>query len=422
MSKSCEVCCGDLKEKTEVECPYCSYLSCIKCQKTYSKPCCMRCRTTFSRRFVLKTLGSQFIRQNYRTYIHAERLASERRILPLVQPFVEWEKERRRITSARRFADMTPIPPPPDIPEVHHDSFACPQSECRGFVFDDECGVCKKKVCPTCREFMKDDHVCNDDHVKTINALKNECRPCPTCRTPIFKTFGCDHMRCTYCGQHFDWVTLRTLASSTNHHYDRNLLTRPSTSNDYCNDDTNETLTDDGIPRDVFEEHFLREMRARRVRSQERRTELERVSKLLYEDRATVLFLKKTKFEEETLQTKANQDVHDLRVKFLLGEIDEIKWEQRIVATHETKEMKLAFATIMNLLLSELKGLQRLVYHQINSKNPNEIIDGPLSRLYTAIDEQLQSVEEEFKIKNSNKRTIRVRDDPLDANTPPIIL
>ena len=46
---------------------------------------------------------------------------------------------------------------------------------------------------------------------KTNDDVDIESKKCPTCSTRIFKTGGCDHMKCTVCNSHFQWTTLRLM-------------------------------------------------------------------------------------------------------------------------------------------------------------------------------------------------------------------
>jgi len=73
---------------------------------------------------------------------------------------------------------------------------ACPDQNCRGFLSTQwKCGVCEKWSCPDCHEikgFTRDAaHVCNPDTLATARLLANDTKPCPNCRTGIFKIDGC---------------------------------------------------------------------------------------------------------------------------------------------------------------------------------------------------------------------------------------
>jgi hypothetical protein len=62
-------------------------------------------------------------------------------------------------------------------------------------------------------------HVCDPDRVATTQLLDKDTRPCPTCRTPIFKIAGCDQMWCTQCRTAFSWRTGAIETIIHNPHY-----------------------------------------------------------------------------------------------------------------------------------------------------------------------------------------------------------
>jgi hypothetical protein len=73
---------------------------------------------------------------------------------------------------------------------------ACPDSECRGFLSTQwKCGLCEKWSCPDCHEVKghnrEEPHECNPDVLATARLLSNDTKPCPNCRTGIFKIDGC---------------------------------------------------------------------------------------------------------------------------------------------------------------------------------------------------------------------------------------
>jgi len=84
---------------------------------------------------------------------------------------------------------------------------ACP-SDCRGFLSTAyKCGTCQKHFCSACRELKADGHECNADLVATIAAIVKDSRPCPACGMAISKVSGCDQMYCTSCDTAFSYQT-----------------------------------------------------------------------------------------------------------------------------------------------------------------------------------------------------------------------
>jgi hypothetical protein len=84
----------------------------------------------------------------------------------------------------------------------------CITPECKGYLDNDyKCGLCNIQVCKECHVELCEGHQCNPDNVESVKAIATETRPCPNCRTPIFKILGCDQMFCTLCHTAFDWST-----------------------------------------------------------------------------------------------------------------------------------------------------------------------------------------------------------------------
>lgn len=72
---------------------------------------------------------------------------------------------------------------------------------------DGECAICNLKTCLKCFEEEKDNHVCNEDIIKSIELLKANSKQCPVCSVNISKVEGCDQMWCTNCKTPFSWKT-----------------------------------------------------------------------------------------------------------------------------------------------------------------------------------------------------------------------
>ena len=98
------------------------------------------------------------------------------------------------------------------VQEVERRKFiaACPDTECRGFLSTAyKCGVCAKHYCSACRELKVEGsiHTCDPDLVATISEIVKNSHPCPTCGTAISKIDGCDQMYCTGCFTAFSYST-----------------------------------------------------------------------------------------------------------------------------------------------------------------------------------------------------------------------
>lgn len=401
MSSECGICVATIKPKELVCCPFCNYKACTSCQKTFDKPCCMNCMQVFPKSFVRAVLSKKYEKEVYRPYIQDQRIQAEKQLLPQAQPFVDWEIQKDAILSRRRFNDRTPIPPKPKIPEIYvgqNTSFPCPDNACRGFVFKNECGVCKARVCSRCHErHTQEPHVCNEDTVMTITSLMTTTKPCPSCNTAIHRISGCDHMRCTNCGVHFMYSTLRILAASTNHHYD-DIPLIAQLRNNVTADELCDIDLQDSIPKDVFEEHVFYEV----------------AIQYLYEDKKIIQYIKESKFDERAILERHNTDLHNLRVKFLMKKVPEKQWFSKIMNAYDARDKGLAYAGILHILIVSLKQMQRDMYR--GEMSLDDMLTN-IKNLYAMMDANLSQIQEEF-----GGVGLRVRKDALNYDDPPIML
>jgi len=371
----------------------------------------MSCKRVLPKAFVTAELGKKYMKEVYKPFHLESQVQTEKQLLRLAQPFADWELERRRIVSLRRFRVYETLPPPPNIPDVHvTDNFPCPDNSCRGFVFGTECGVCKKKVCMMCRECRDispegTQHVCNEDSVKSLTVMLSDSKPCPKCATYIHRTEGCDHMKCTYCGSHFNYQTLMLIASSTNHHYDNtaplNMGTNEANSSRHVNE-LCELDMSDGIPRSAFAEKIDT-------------PEVSDVERILYDDRNMIRMTKDHMYDEQKILTKANKKLHDLRVKFLLKEVTEERWVSSIRSAHEARDKELAIAQLLNIMLNTTKSIQRLIYR---GDMTLDAAWAQLQQLYAMMDEQFREISCEY----GGSTRLHIRSDIRNFDEPPIII
>lgn len=68
----------------------------------------------------------------------------------------------------------------------------CPKENCNGYIEDKwECGICQSKVCSQCMSEKLEGHECNEDDVQSTKLIRDSTKPCPSCRTRIFRSEGC---------------------------------------------------------------------------------------------------------------------------------------------------------------------------------------------------------------------------------------
>ena len=450
----CMCCCETLPIVKCISCPSnaCGFQVCIICQKTTLSLAhgCMSCKMTFKNKFLVEKLGKTFVNGPLRKYNENPLFEREKALLPETQPLVEWERIRRTEMAKTRFRQIPQIPPRPVIGAEgsnQDDSskkvdplfivFPCPKNTCRGFVIRGRCGVCTENICVLCRELKKTNHVCDKNAVENVSAINTECKSCPQCASMIFRTKGCDHMKCTACNSHFDWQTGRLLKISSNHHYDNaatfavNIAIRGrEVSDGVCEDDRDGDLLNNHIPRDVFEELFnatnvlKTDIKIREI--------FHEFISVLYDDPDVIRATKTTKFMERNIIAHTSNSLLNDRVKYLMDEINETRWKSRIYTLEKHKDLHLHVAEVLNIYLTTVRDFQSYVRSTlINAMATASTIVNP----YNYILEQLTKVKAEYlqfinMINDSfaslqeeyGGTLIKIRDDFSNPHLPAILL
>lgn len=279
---SCSICVEKFNKSSRapVRCPTCQVVACSTCTETYllsgsQDPHCMSCRVGWTRE-VLDSCGltKKFVSQTYKTHRENVLFERERALMPATQPHVEralkvrrLEQEAARLEQERLqkyneghtvqtsslevlaaelntddyvelgmvrlerafkvYAEAVLIKNQIDLitakifhlktsgvdekKEARKFIRACPANGCSGFLSHVwKCGVCEKWSCPDCHDVIgeKDDpHTCKPECIETAKLLSRDSKPCPKCASFIFKIDGCDQMWCPQCATAFSWRT-----------------------------------------------------------------------------------------------------------------------------------------------------------------------------------------------------------------------
>ena len=237
-NKTCPVCCDDFTGtvRQPITCAHCQNTVCARCVKTYllstpTEPHCMNCRHFWDRSFLADNLTHSWCEGDLRRHREVILFDRERSLLPATQNSVEEEREKRavaatipeianevaalrkrleaaeeRLATARHIVRHGRVSEPKERRQF---VAACPLGSCRGFLSTAyKCGTCEVQFCPACREVRADDtHQCDPGLVETMKAIAKDSRPCPSCGMPISRVSGCDQMFCTQCDTAFSYNT-----------------------------------------------------------------------------------------------------------------------------------------------------------------------------------------------------------------------
>ena len=198
----------------------------------------MNCKRAIPLDFIAANTPKTFHNKTYREKRANDLLSMEQSLLPETQHLVEARLEARkrdkavdvlleeetylkqRIREIRREIQDIRNQRAPEGEKKERKQFimGCPDGECRGFLSSAwKCGTCGINACPKCRCIKEEGHTCKPDDLATAEMLKSETKPCPNCAAPIYKVSGCDLMWCTVCHITFSWKTGQRTHVSHNH-------------------------------------------------------------------------------------------------------------------------------------------------------------------------------------------------------------
>ena len=253
--KTCNICIEEFNTNDIKSCPYCEYEACINCIKKYSIESikhtdknCMSCKKKFTRHTLVKFFGKSYVNGLYKDHIKELLFNEEKTLIPRSLPVVEYNKKIRlqqekieklkeelkvkiineivkkntieyfietgKINSYKQYhmyineTGFIKEKNKKDIITIKY-KHPCGNNNCNGFVNDKWfCELCDKYTCKECLVISENNHICNDDDVKTAKLIKSQSKPCPKCNISIIKSSGCDQMWCVSCHTTFDWKTL----------------------------------------------------------------------------------------------------------------------------------------------------------------------------------------------------------------------
>ena len=360
-----------------VTCASCDKSVCRDCGKRYildiDDPACMYCKHPWNREFLQTNFTKYFREGELKKKREDVLLGIEEAMLPATQHLAALERERRQVAddqkrvaaelreALKRVADLRNeystlgnrswfLQRRIETGDANGDQEQersekrafikhCPANGCNGFLTTQyRCGLCDMRVCNKCLEEKLPDveHVCNPDQVATVDFLMKDTRPCPKCAAPIHKIDGCSQMWCVQCHTAFDWRTGRIESGHIHnphwYEYQRRVNNGaiPREPGDApgggcCNQDAE-------LPR------FYR------VDLNKRTRELEGVHRWLIHIHATQLRDRRNQDEEHAKEKR------NLRIKYLLSEIDKEKWKKQLQQREKKHDKATAIRQVYEII------------------------------------------------------------------------
>ena len=235
---SCQICCSNFNKSIhmEITCyfPSCSYSACKECIRTYltgttKEPHCMKCRNKWSLEFTKTSLNTSFMENDYKNHRKVVLADQEIAKIPeyydgalryghLTEADVKLKQIMTTIHEHRTIIADLYVQYDNVRREMNNQSptestrkfvMQCQNDGCRGMLTTQyKCDICTKFTCPKCFlaiEGEKNDHVCKQEDIDTVEELRKNTRPCPNCGLRISKIDGCDQMWCIECKTAFSW-------------------------------------------------------------------------------------------------------------------------------------------------------------------------------------------------------------------------
>jgi len=366
-STDCVICGSELttaKEKTCVCCPSCEKTACNACTRrylseTHDMPHCLFCRKSWLHPFMIETFPSSFLNGPMKKSRQGVLLNEQKAMLPASHGDVQAEvRKRKRAVEMKaqlaKVADMKALVQSEErvlhgmrnfgldrseavVRVVNKRSYKCPGEGCRGFLADWKCSVCELDVCEKCIAPAGAGHVCDEGAVETVRMLTRDTKPCPGCGEGIMKIVGgCDQMWCTGCQTTFSWTSgLKTHGHVHNPHYFEYLR-------------KNGTLM-----RNPLDVRCGGMPDAARVTADCRKPWMLDINLLVERLRVYIRHLNHNR-EVESVHYPTTIDVGafntSLRVKFLLGEIDEATWRDSLYKNEKKHVMRKELGEIIALV------------------------------------------------------------------------
>lgn len=226
--------------------------------------------------------------------------------------------------------------------------FKCPYGACRGFVSTSYvCGTCKGEVCKHCHVPVSQEaakHKCKKEDKQTAAMVVKETKPCPKCKTLIFKVSGCNQMFCTQCHTAFDWESgLVEDGIIHNPHYYEMLSANPDMRMHNI-----DALACGGIPPPYTYQSYVHRM----THDYSQGRALLEIYRVGSHVRQAVM---------PAYEVNRVRDNFDLRVAYLLNEFDEVAWASKLM-NREKKRMKMrAVRELLQMIATVLEDFVRRV-------------------------------------------------------------
>lgn len=243
MKHMCIICFDDINTDKIFICLNCKERCCVKCIKNenYYKPECSNCFTGYQEKQIKNNFTHNDIKSIYLPYYTSKQIQTNTNTQEKIQKYLKKQKNKDLL----RFGFQILADGDQQQQRVFCYIKKCSQTNCKGYVnINYVCEICDGEFCKTCEELIlkkKTDtnpdvsvnqsvysHTCKEETLTYLNLMKNSetHKKCPYCFVYIEKSFGCNDMKCTYCGASFNWRTLEIEKKIQNNAHYNNIINK----------------------------------------------------------------------------------------------------------------------------------------------------------------------------------------------------
>lgn len=360
---------------------------------------CMGCKKTWTREFLVNTMPVTWINTTFKKHQESMMMDQEKSLLPATQEHVKRTVNERKLREELKtlkeqkkelmiqLADLKT-----KIYETEGNIYrlgnplyttrsstkeckplilgSCPRADCKGFLGSDwKCQLCESVVCSNCRMEKVDAHECKPDDVETAKFLQKDAKPCPKCAALCHKVDGCHQVFCINCKTAFNYQTL-AIESGWIHAPDYYRWVRESGG---------------VLPRahgDVPCDE--RNVHAHTVKATLRRLHINDevfmdIHRLTGHIRAIELPSYRVNMVDDNL---------DLRIMYMLNEIDETKWKRMLQQRNKAREKKQEIHAVLETFVMVASDIMRRVVAMQSDKEADGLF-GEFEQLRRYLNDRL---------------------------------
>lgn len=408
----------------------CEEICCLECFETYlltdgsTTPCCMFCNEPIQHSYIRDHCSLSFCNKKFMDKRLENETGNWKARLPdyqddvlLIKAKREHEKIKKEyheraekyFEKGRKIMREFYSIPEPVISHIKGNkdnkiSFIqrCPSGDCEGFLSASwKCGVCEEFYCSKChaRKNGKNDeeHVCNEDDVASVAAIKKDSRPCPKCGVPINKSSGCDQMWCPQpgCDTAFSYRTGKIDTGNRHNPHYYEFMRKQNGGNIPRN--PGDIPPCEQVPRIYDIQRILETLRNKKGEKTpiSIREKIRNFLFRFYRERHHVegVYLPQ-------LRVNFDREYRDMGVKFLMKEIEESEAKSSIRKIIKKKEKNIELNQIYRLFITVSGENLKNIYEAIRQSYPDTEIINEIEKLINLTDycnKSLNSLSGKFK-------------------------